>query len=299
MSRIDMPEKERKDFCLYVDEFQNFATDSFATILSEARKYRLNLVLAHQYIGQLVTDTSTRVRDAIFGNVGTIITFRVGAPDAEFLEKEFAPEFTANDLVGLGFANIYLKLLIDGFASRPFSATTLPPIAHPEKSYRDKIIKLSRERFGTPREIVEEKIAKWSEAVKEEQKAKEKEDMPGFETVCWDCGQKTKVNFEPDRVRPVYCRDCLKKAMSEKAGGAPATAPVRPFAPRNPINRAPIARRPRSFVQRSDYRTEPAKSLSLGEALKKEPINFSKKKKAVDLGGLRKTIDEAVKKEDY
>ena len=95
MSRVDIPEEKRRDFFMYVDEFQNFATDSFANILSEARKYRLSLVLAHQYIGQLVTATSTRVRDAVFGNVGTIISFRVGAADAEFLEKEFMPEFRA------------------------------------------------------------------------------------------------------------------------------------------------------------------------------------------------------------
>src|SRR3989344_3121307 len=94
MERVRIPEEERKDFYLYVDEFQNFATDSFASILSEARKYRLDLIIAHQYVGQLVTDTSTRVRDAVFGNVGTLIIFRVGATDAEFLEKEFEPEVT-------------------------------------------------------------------------------------------------------------------------------------------------------------------------------------------------------------
>ncbi|KKT24921.1 MAG: hypothetical protein UW11_C0038G0022, partial [Parcubacteria group bacterium GW2011_GWA2_43_9b] len=144
MSRVNIPENERKEFYLYVDEFQNFATDSFANILSEARKYRLGLILAHQYIGQLISDSSTRVKDAVFGNVGTMIVFRVGAEDAEFLEKEFSPEFMATDLVGLGFAQIYLKLMIDGFASRPFSATTLPPIQREEKSHREKIIKVSR-----------------------------------------------------------------------------------------------------------------------------------------------------------
>ena len=127
MSRVDLPEEKRRDFFLYVDEFQNFATESFANILSEARKYRLSLVLAHQYIGQLRTGDSTMVRDAVFGNVGTIIAFRVGAEDAEFLEKEFMPEFLQNDLVNLSKANIYIKLMIDGVASRPFSAETMPP----------------------------------------------------------------------------------------------------------------------------------------------------------------------------
>jgi len=101
MERVRIPEDERVDFYLYVDEFQNFATDSFASVLSEARKYRLNLILAHQYVGQLVTDVSTRVRDAIFGNTGTMITFRIGAMDAEFLEPEFQPELEAEDLVNL------------------------------------------------------------------------------------------------------------------------------------------------------------------------------------------------------
>ncbi|MEK7076700.1 MAG: type IV secretory system conjugative DNA transfer family protein [Patescibacteria group bacterium] len=121
MERVRIPEEDRRDFYLYVDEFQNFATDSFASILSEARKYRLNLILAHQYVGQLVTDVSTKVRDAVFGNVGTMISFRVGATDAEFLELEFTPEFLQGDLVNLPNHNIYLKLMVDGITSRPFS----------------------------------------------------------------------------------------------------------------------------------------------------------------------------------
>jgi energy-coupling factor transporter ATP-binding protein EcfA2 len=160
MSRVDIPEERRRDFYMYVDEFQNFATDSFASILSEARKYRLSLTLAHQYIGQLVTnDGNTKVRDAVFGNVGTIITFRVGAADGEFLEKEFMPEFLQNDLVNLAKANIYIKLMIDGVSSKPFSATTLPPHIQPLVSYKDIIIKNTREHYAVPRKIVDERIA--------------------------------------------------------------------------------------------------------------------------------------------
>ncbi|MDP2741214.1 MAG: type IV secretion system DNA-binding domain-containing protein, partial [bacterium] len=122
MSRVDISEEERNDFYLYVDEFQNFATESFANILSEARKYRLSLILGHQYITQM----DETVRDAVFGNVGTLVSFRIGAEDAEFLEKEFAPELTAQDLVSLPKYNIYLKLMIDGIAGSPFSAETLP-----------------------------------------------------------------------------------------------------------------------------------------------------------------------------
>lgn len=159
MSRMNIPENERKDFYLYVDEFQNFATDSFATILSEARKYHLCLIMAHQYIRQLISGDSTKMRDAVFGNVGTMISFRVGAEDAEFLEKEFQPDFMLNDLVNLPKYNFYIKLMIDGVVSRPFSAKTIPPPRPPEEDYKDVLIENSRRLYSTPRIVVEEKIA--------------------------------------------------------------------------------------------------------------------------------------------
>lgn len=258
MSRVNIPENERKDFYLYVDEFQNFATDSFANILSEARKYHLNLVLAHQYIGQLATDTSTRVRDAVFGNVGTIIVFRVGAEDAEFLEKEFSPEFVADDLVGLGFAQVYLKLMINGFSSRPFSATTLAPIEREEKSHREKIIKVSRERYGgLSRKEVEEKIARWSGFVEEEGEGGEKRYSlpsqhqsrapertqpakqpvgPVYVDKCSECGKKVELNFKPDGVRPVYCKDCLIKVRSQAPSHGVVRVGLREIGPARQTN---------------------------------------------------------------
>jgi hypothetical protein len=157
MERVDTPEKERKDFFLYVDEFQNFATESFSNILSEARKYRLDLIMAHQYMEQL----DEGVRAAVIGNVGTMVMFRVGSTDADILVKEFAPTFTEEDLVNLPKFHVYLKLMIDGVASRPFSALTLPPIAAATGSL-EKVLRVSRERYGTPRATIEEKIAKWS-----------------------------------------------------------------------------------------------------------------------------------------
>lgn len=157
MDRAKIPEKDRRDFYLYVDEFQNFATESFATILSEARKYRLNLVIAHQYITQM----EEVVRDAVFGNVGTIITFRIGAFDAEYLEKEFAPYFTETDLVNLDKYNAYIKLMINGVTSAPFSMQTIPPSGESNDS-REKVIRTSRERYARDRVQVEEKIARWS-----------------------------------------------------------------------------------------------------------------------------------------
>lgn len=166
MSRVNIPENERNDFYLYVDEFQNFATESFANILSEARKYRLNLILANQYIAQLTESfeggRKTTVRDAVFGNVGTLLAFRVGADDGEFLEKEFEPEFTANDLVNLPKFNIYLKLMIDGLVSRGFSATTLPPQELTHESFREEIIKRSQEQYSRLRDEVEKEIIEWA-----------------------------------------------------------------------------------------------------------------------------------------
>lgn len=163
MERVDMPEEERKNFYLTVDEFQNFVTESFANILSEARKYRLNLLVAHQYISQLVVDSNSVVRDAIFGNVGTIISFRVGAEDAEFLEKEFEPVFTANDIINLPKYSIYLKLMIDGIAGNAFSATALPPIdITGTEENAEKVIRISRERYAISRQEIEDKIERWT-----------------------------------------------------------------------------------------------------------------------------------------
>lgn len=178
MSRVDVPEEQRRDFYLYVDEFQNFSTDSFAGILSEARKYHLNIIMAHQYIEQLTDE----VRAAVFGNVGTIAAFRVGATDAEELEKEFMPTFEQADIVTLPAYQIYLRLMIDGVASDPFSANTLPPI-HEATGKRDKVIRVSRERYAGDRLEVEGDILRWSgdednmpPEVKKMDKEKERED---------------------------------------------------------------------------------------------------------------------------
>jgi hypothetical protein len=157
MNRVDTPEHLRKDFMLYVDEFQNFATPSFAEMLSEARKYRLSLIMAHQYIAQL----SEEVRDSVFGNVGSMVSFRVGAADAEFLEQEFSPVFEQEDLVNLSKYHIFLKLMIDGVASQPFSAVTLPPLGE-STGVKEKVIKVSRERYGRDRKKILKKIARWS-----------------------------------------------------------------------------------------------------------------------------------------
>ncbi len=226
MERVRIPEDERTDFYLYVDEFQNFATDSFAGVLSEARKYRLDLIIAHQYIGQLVTDVSTKIRDAVFGNVGTMVIFRVGAADAEFLENEFEPEFTIQDIVNLPNYHIYLKLMVNGVTVRPFSATTLPPFrSQKEAAGEEAIIRMSRQKYGRPREVVEREITRWStglsETEDEEQSRPEAVAVRGeagkadlFVSACSVCGKEAKTPFKPNPNRPVYCSDCLEKLKS-------------------------------------------------------------------------------------
>lgn len=287
MSRVDIPEEERKDFYLYVDEFQNFATEAFANILSEARKYRLDLILAHQYINQM----EETVRDAVFGNVGTLVSFRVGAYDAEYLEKEFVPEFSTQDLVNLDFAQIYLKLMIDGVASRPFSATTLAPFDKQSESYREKIIKSSRERYASNRQEIEDKISKWSGVIETEKEVKRETNRPLFEAVCSECNKKIQVSFKPDGVRPVYCPECLEKVRKKTLPGQPRKMP-------ETVLRGQKASINQSFVQKGEPKiTKPeGKEISLAEAAKKEPVSFrmEKKRKQVDLEGLRKTIEESL-----
>jgi hypothetical protein len=150
MSRADIPESERRDFYLYVDEFQNFATQSFATILSEARKYGLNLAMANQYVAQMPEE----VRDAVFGNVGTIISFRVGANDATWLVKELEPVFTETDIVNLDKFHIYLKLSVDGVTNAAFSAQTLP-LPRQTTAFRDRAIAQSQKAYAVARDVVE------------------------------------------------------------------------------------------------------------------------------------------------
>lgn len=206
MERVRIPENERKDFYLYVDEFQNFATESFANILSEARKYRLNLTVAHQYIAQIANSEGSKVSDAVFGNVGTMIIFRVGAEDAEFLEKEFEPEFTAQDLVGLPNFNVYLKLMIDGVTSRPFSAAILPPLKIDiSAGVKAKIIESSRRLYTRSKVEVENEINRWTGTLQNE------EGESRYKVDCSNCKKTTMVPFEPKEGKPVYCRDCMSK----------------------------------------------------------------------------------------
>lgn len=157
LSRVDMDESKRRDFYLYIDEFQNFATDSISTILSEARKYKLDLIVAHQFIAQL----DEKIRDSVFGNVGSMVAYRVGVQDAEFLEKQFEPTFTKNDLINIDNYNAYARLLIGGQTSTPFTMKigTLS-VGGGNKELAEKIKEYSRLKYGQDRQTVEDDIYK-------------------------------------------------------------------------------------------------------------------------------------------
>ncbi len=288
MSRVDIPEDKRRDFFMYVDEFQNFATDSFASILSEARKYHLSLTLAHQYIGQLVTnDGNTKVRDAVFGNVGTIITFRVGAADGEFLEKEFMPEFLQNDLVNLAKANIYIKLMIDGVSSKPFSATTLPPHTEPLVSYKDIIIKNTRQHYAVPRKMVEEKIA--SE---------------------WQTNSDMAINEKIGRRDEKSLSQVLRPDAPRTARPYSATRPAAPTPPTSRPHtastgfpaRAPIAADSAGATKEAPRETAPVAVTSTSPAAPVSapaPASTSKQfiRPKVDINELRRSINESLKQQ--
>jgi len=301
MSRVSTPEKERKDFYLYIDEFQNFTTDSFANILSEARKYRLSLIMANQYIEQL----GEKVKAAVFGNVGTLIVFRVGAADAEELVKEFSPTFTEEDIVNLPKFEIYLKLMIDGIASDPFSARGLPPLSEEEKAGNtEKVIKVSRERYAKEKDIVEDKITRWhsndeednkkSFAGREVKKYQEKQqartkpqvssqraenrrqsgaglqprqsdEIYKNEAVCSRCGKNTRVSFVPDGIRPVFCKECLSLAREEKKTDIEARKKVK----KEELNK---------LKQEEDVTKEEGGGLSLKQAIGQRPVDFRGRK---------------------
>lgn len=166
MARTTIQEEQRRDFYLYCDEFQYFATDTFAEILSEARKYHLNLTMAHQYMGQL----THLIRTTAFGNVGTIISFRVGAEDAAILENEYTPVFKVRDIINLGVREFYIKMSVDGELRDAFSGRTVN-VQAPKENYSEEIIKCSRAKYSTPRAQVEEELKKWDEAAAEEDTA--------------------------------------------------------------------------------------------------------------------------------
>ncbi len=240
MSRADVPARtlsELPSFYFYVDEFQSFANQSFADILSEARKYKLNLIIAHQYIEQMEEE----VRDAVFGNVGTTVAFRVGPFDAEVLETIFQPKFMQADLVNLGFAQIYLTLMIDGVGSPPFSATTMSPFDTPPESFVEQTIENSRMQFGRSRKSVEEALAAWSEP----DSMAPKKAATAVSTPISKPSTPQPVNTEPAQQRPIGSSEPRPAVAPASATfvAKPQTVPVpvRPSAPRpRPPEKPPL-----------------------------------------------------------
>jgi hypothetical protein len=197
MSRADVPEAERRDFYLYVDEFQNYATESFATILSEARKYRLCLTMAHQYVGQLESDI---VRDAVFGNVGSMVSFQIGSDDAELLSKQFEELVLPNDLLSLPKYHAYTRLMVEGTASKPFSVSTLPPPAPIAGGNVERLREISRARYTKPKEEVQNNILAWAQGASE-QRVKEKEESKAKDKVEEEKKKARKKGMNLDQYR--------------------------------------------------------------------------------------------------
>lgn len=278
LSRADVPDRVLKglpNFYLYVDEFQSFANESFADILSEARKYKLNLTIAHQYIEQMEEE----VRAAVFGNVGTMIVFRVGAYDAEVLEKEFAPQFTEEDIVNLGFAQIYLKLMIDGISSAPFSATTLPPIAPPEVSHANEAIATSRKQFAHQRSVVEKNISDWMEPLPAPPK--------------------------PPKIPGAKPGEPMPKIASVQPVPKPSQASTPPPIPTSPVHqpfKTAIAEVQQQLKQKvaevkTEIKTELAKPVSLSNLAQKNPVKTNTKDATPErVNDLRNALASVLKK---
>lgn len=282
MSRVDTPESERRDFYLYVDEFQNFATESFANILSEARKYHLSLVVAHQYIKQM----EEPVMDAVFGNVGTIISFRVGAEDAEFLEKWFQPDFMMNDIVNLGKRDMYLKLMINGVSSKGFSASTLERFPKLENSNRQAIIAASRESYSTPKNIVEKEIMEWAGPMVDETVHEERrEDYRNQRGALTGPPPPRRRNDRPYNDRPY------------NAERRPSQNDFRPE-PRLPRREEPR----REKTPRPKEASLSALNLNpvdfKGRKIQDRPKNNQREKKEVNTTELKKLLEESLKKKE-
>ncbi len=261
MGRVDIPEETRADFYLYVDEFQNFATESFANILSEARKYHLNLILANQYVTQIQEE----VRDAIFGNAGSIISFRVGAMDAEFLEKEYEPVFMMNDIVNLPKYHIYLKLMIDGIAGDAFSATVLPPIKiEGDPETEAKIINSSRERYTSKKEDVEEKIRRWSGMLTPEER------QALVQTVTSAQGGSAKPALAPVASRPAPVSRPKPAIATPRPKPAPAIP--RPVTPKPPVQTRPEPKSEPKPIASQQASPVPPKPVMVPEPPKNEAV---------------------------
>jgi hypothetical protein len=299
MSRADEPAARMRvlpRFYFYVDEFQSMMNEAFADILSESRKYKLALTLANQYIEQM----EENVRDAVFGNIGTLICFRVGPFDAEVLKTVFEPTFFAEDLVGLGIGQIYLTLMIDGVGSAPFSAQTIPPIEAPDISYRDDAVTASRRHYGRPRADVEAVIhAKQQEFIPPPREKKEKRFGPGGNAPRRDEGRDPRTVLLQNITHQTRNEIHVSRPVSTPAPApvtvhvsmpTPAPAPTQNPAPvvreSNPVPRAPSGQEPRrgGEAERNSLRAAIERARKEGIANKtdapvRSPIDLMREKR--------------------
>lgn len=240
MSRADIPEAERQDFCLYVDEFQNFSTESFATIMSEARKYHLNLIVANQFTTQLTPE----IRDSVFGNMGTIVSFRVGQNDVEVLTKYFQPSFEEDDLLRVPNHNTITRTLIGGVPTQPFSMATLPPLGNPNDKLAQALKQLSAAKYGRPRAVVEKDIFDRMET---------KPVIPSsFGSSSYQSASPLSRPAQPGGLPPStpsagagssFLDDWLKKRQARPLASGSAPTITRPTEPPKPFN-LPVQNRP-------------------------------------------------------
>lgn len=253
MARANIPEDQRQDFCLYVDEFQNFSTDSFATILSEARKYRLNLIVANQFTTQLTDE----IRDAVFGNVGSIVSFRVGSDaDADSLSKKFAPVFDREDVLRIPNYNTITQILIGGIPTQPFSMMTLAPLGNPNQELSKALRQLSAAKFGRPKSVVEKEIF-GRLATKEDPK-------PAFGNNPFGPGpsntpQRRPAPAQPSNTGSSFLDEWLAKRKAAPTATNPATTGARVPAPAAQQSVAPVGP-PKQVVEPQNSSNEPQKS---------------------------------------
>jgi hypothetical protein len=303
MQRAYIPEADRRDFYLYVDEFQNFATESFATILSEARKYHLNLIMTNQFIAQMPEP----VASAVFGNVGTLISFRVGATDASSLVKEFEPVFEANDMVNVDNYQVYVKMSIDGVTSPAFSAQTLPPRTDME-GHTEEIVQRSQEKYGRPRGDVEAAI---NEEIKIDEEGGEKPKQPWLPPE----GRGGVGRQEPYRPKPPQKDSASTSAPTKKSEGpqkhssahseSTPSAVKDPTPPRTPVSSsskpsaaAPKSTHPTHYPHRPGVKIPPLSKEREAAPTKTEPVINKENARQHPQTGLLDTSYSSKKQDD-
>lgn len=262
MSRSDIPEKERQDFALYVDEFQNFSTDSFATILSEARKYHLNLIVANQFTTQL----SEEIRDAVFGNVGTIVSFRVGQNDVDGLTRYFQPMFGADDLLRVPNRNTIVRTLVKGVPTQPFSMATLPPLGTPNPQLGKALKQLSFAKYGKPKKKAEEAI--FARLRTDEPNKILSSSSPGagrMGSPGGGLGSKQSAKRQPSSGSS-FLDDWLAKRKRAPGGATAKPTGAKPAQSPSTMSHAPASSRP----------TAPTSSPSASEGLSADPSSTAK-----------------------